>query len=111
MPRTPPRANNWALRLIGHTGTNVNPAALTLPITLRKGMQMSTRTDNAVALSPSELATVLDALNEAAKTNYKFWRNQRNQPATRAYAKQQADTAMLTRDALVRRMHTWTPNS
>jgi hypothetical protein len=68
---------------------------------------MSTRVDNPVTLTPSQTKIVLEALNEAARHSYKFWRNQRNQPATRAYAKQQADEAMAVRDAIVSGMHSW----
>lgn len=72
-----------------------------------QGKQMATRTDNPVTLTHQELKVVLDALHEAAKTSYQFAANKRNQPATRAYAKQRADEALLMRDAIVRRMYSW----
>ena len=68
---------------------------------------MATRTDNPVTLTAEEVEIVLSALNDAAAVNYKFWRNQKHQAATRAYAKQQADKAMQLRDAIISRMHTW----
>jgi len=68
---------------------------------------MATRTDNPVTLTPEQVKTVLEALHETARMSYAFAGNKRNQPATRAYAKQQGDEALIVRDAIVRGMHTW----
>jgi hypothetical protein len=68
---------------------------------------MATRTDNPVTLTPEQVTVVLEALHEHARHSYTFWRNQRNQQATRTHAKQQADQAMIVRDAIVSSMYTW----
>jgi hypothetical protein len=70
-------------------------------------MHMATRTTNQVVLSEQELTRVLDALNEAARENFKFANNKRNQPATRAYAERKANEYKDTADALLSRMFTW----
>ena len=68
---------------------------------------MATRTDNLITLTRDELLNVLEALNDTSRENYKFWRNQRHQAATRESAKLRADKFMIVRDALVNRMYSW----
>jgi hypothetical protein len=68
---------------------------------------MATRTTNQVVLTEQELNRIIDALNEAARTNYAFANNKRNQPATRTYAERKANEYKDTADALLSRMFTW----
>lgn len=68
---------------------------------------MATRTDNAITLTKDELSVVLEALHDCARHNYVSAANKRSQQAIRDYSKRKADSALTTRDAIVRRMYTW----